>query len=351
MAIKSVFAVSVLFFFTYCEAKPENCSEARCKLLPVGGGFASEFRSKALEKGVRMVYLHLKIGNDSYDPLELKDEFLSHRWVWACKITEPMLSLSYDYDILSLGLLTYQVRSVDVHLQDQPSGCLANLNSTCQDRAVGKVLLNETEHSTYGELPQDADVVCVAVIGETDFYSEFFEGNVRYHCCAKNKSEESSIQCDLVVKSSGWFEAFNGILNILTVAMIVFWPAFLRALPDCFFNLRKEYEKDGQRGQIQDNNNGSGAEDNQALSNSPRTSEYGATTFQVLLKLMNQVFFKAEAAAAGTAAVPLNNPNNQPKIKVSRTQLSNVLCTWMMQVQLLAPLSLKNVPGTNSKQI
>lgn len=194
MAIKSVFAVSVLFFFTYCEAKPENCSEARCKLLPVGGGFASEFRSKALEKGVRMVYLHLKIGNDSYDPLELKDEFLSHRWVWASKITEPMLSLSYDYDILSLGLLTYQVRSVDVHLQDQPSGCLANLNSTCQDRAVAKVLLDETEHSTCGELPQDADVVCVAVIGETDFYSEFFEGNVRYHCCAKNKSEESSIQ-------------------------------------------------------------------------------------------------------------------------------------------------------------
>ena len=275
MAIKSVFAVSVLFFFTYCEAKPENCSEARCKLLPVGGGFASEFRSKALEKGVRMVYLHLKIGNDSYDPLELKDEFLSHRWVWASKITEPMLSLSYDYDILSLGLLTYQVRSVDVHLQDQPSGCLANLNSTCQDRAVAKVLLDETEHSTCGELPQDADVVCVAVIGETDFYSEFFEGNVRYHCCAKNKSEESSIQCDLVVKSSGWFEAFNGILNILTVVMILYCPAFLLALSDCIFNLRKEYEKDGQRGQIQDNNNGSG-EDNQALSNSPRTSESGA---------------------------------------------------------------------------
>jgi len=188
-----------------------------------------------------MVYLHLKIGNNSYDPLELDDEFLSHRWVWANTISEPMLSLSYDFDILSLGLLTYQVRSMDVHLQDQPSGCLANLDSTCQDKAVGRVLLNETEHSTYGERPQDAGVVCVAVIEKKDFYSEFFEGNVRYHCCAKNKNKESSIQCDLVVKSSGWFEAFNGILNILTLVMILYCLAFLPALPNFIINLREEY--------------------------------------------------------------------------------------------------------------
>lgn len=102
-----------------------------------------------------------------------------------------MLSLSYDYDVLSLGLLTYQVRSMDVHLQDQPSGCLANLNSSCQNKAVERVLLNETEHSTYGELPHDTDVVCIAEIEKTDSFSDFFEGNVRYHCCAKNKNEKS----------------------------------------------------------------------------------------------------------------------------------------------------------------
>ena len=76
---------------------------------------------------------------------------------------------------------------MDVHLQDHPSGCLTNLSSTGQDKAVGRALLNETEYSTYGELPQDADVVCVAVIEKTDFYSEFFEGDVRFHCWAKKK--------------------------------------------------------------------------------------------------------------------------------------------------------------------
>ena len=204
MALKSVFAFSVIFWFTCCEAKPENCSETRCKLLPTGGGFAAEFRRKASEKGVRIVYLDLKIGNDSYHPLDLKDEFLSDRWVWASKISEPMLSLSFDYDILSLGLLTYQVRRMDLQLEDQPSGCLATLNSSCQNIVIGRVLLNETEYSSGSdEVSHDTNVVCVAVIEEkVEFFLGFFDGNVVYHCCEKSEQASQDEIIDLI-----WFKA------------------------------------------------------------------------------------------------------------------------------------------------
>ena len=115
-----------------CEAKAEDCSETGCLLLLDGDDpVASEFHFKASENGVRLVYINLVIGNASYDPLELPDVFLPHRWVWANTIREPMLSLPDDYDILSLGLLNHQVRSIDVKLKDQPSGCLAKLKSTC----------------------------------------------------------------------------------------------------------------------------------------------------------------------------------------------------------------------------
>ena len=159
MAFKSVFPFSVLFLFTYCEAKPENCSEVRCKLSPVGEGFVSEFRRKANEKGVRLVYLNIIIGNDSYDPLELQDVFLPRRWVWANTINEPMLSLPDDYDILSLGLLTYQVQSMDVHLEDQPSGCLANLNSRHKKLAVGGMLLGSVTVGRSEELSDENQTV------------------------------------------------------------------------------------------------------------------------------------------------------------------------------------------------
>ena len=102
-------SLACVWFCVSTAAAVQNCSLVNCKVLPVGENIASEFRLKASEKGVRIVYLNLKIGNNSYNPLELQDEFQPDRWVWARSSKEPMLSLLYDYDILSLGLLNYQV--------------------------------------------------------------------------------------------------------------------------------------------------------------------------------------------------------------------------------------------------
>ncbi|RMX59158.1 hypothetical protein pdam_00022952 [Pocillopora damicornis] len=218
MAVEFIGFFSVLLFFlSSCKAKLGNYSEAQCKVLPVGKGTASEFRVEASEKGVRIIYLDLKFSNDSYRPLESENEFLPNRWVWASLISEPMLSMSYDYDILSMGLLKYQTRSMDVLLKDQPSGCLANLKSSYQNKVVGRALLSMTQINS-GE-PSDKNVVCVAMI--ENFLWSSFEGNVKFQCCKMRKDENTgsaSIQCELDVQVSGWFQAFNGTLNLLTEA-------------------------------------------------------------------------------------------------------------------------------------
>lgn len=59
-----------------------------------------------------------------------------------------MLSLSYDYDVLSLGLLKNQARSMEVHLKEVQSGCLANENSSCQDIAIANALMDLTRNVT-----------------------------------------------------------------------------------------------------------------------------------------------------------------------------------------------------------
>ncbi|XP_067019097.1 uncharacterized protein [Acropora muricata] len=185
MALILRFAVFALLLLPYqCEAKTEGCSETQCLLLPDGDDLvASKFHFKASEKGVRLVYINLVIGNASYDPLELPDVFLPHRWVWANTIHEPMLSLPDDYDILSLGLLNYQVRSIDVKLKDQPSGCLAKLNSTCKNLAVGRMLLENVTSSISGDtLRKKTPVVCVAWINRKDRTE-----TVRYQCCDVHK--------------------------------------------------------------------------------------------------------------------------------------------------------------------
>ena len=270
MAVEFITPFSVfLFFLSSCQARPENFSEAQCKVLTVEEGTASEFLVKASERGVRIVYLDLKFHNDSYRPSESENKFLPNRWVWASLISEPMLSLSYDYDILSVGLLKYQTRGMEVLLEDQPSGCLANLNSSYQNKVVGRALLNMTQLNS-GELP-DRNVVCVAMIEDyfSDFLWSFFDGNVRFQCCRMSKeetTESASIQCELDVHVSGWFKAFNGTLNLLTLLMMLYCPAFLLFLPDSIFNLQEECEKEERR-----------ENDNYHRQSSPQRSRYGST--------------------------------------------------------------------------
>ena len=244
MALIPRFAFLSLLLLPYqCEAATENCRETQCLLLPDGNDqVASEFRLKASEKGVRLVHINLVIGSASYDPLELPDVFLPHRWIWANTIYEPMLSLPDDYDILSAGLLNYQVRSMHVKLKDQPSGCLAKLNSTCQNLAVGRMLLENVTSSISGDLlHKKTPVVCVALINRTF-------GDVRYHCCDMHNEGKgpATIRCERRVdKGDLILKRVIFMLYLLMSFFVTFYIPFLPlALPNVVFSLQNEVEKE-----------------------------------------------------------------------------------------------------------
>ena len=216
-------------------ASEQNCSVKNCKVLPVGEDLESEFRLKASEKGVRIIYLNLKIGNSSYNPLDLPDEIVPNSWIWAPSITEPMLSLPLDFDVLSLGLLNYQVRSMTVPLRDKPSGCLAGLNSTCQNMAVGSALLDNVTRGSSVKLSRRTEVVCVLII-KKELHSNY--RSIKYHCCGFNVSR---INCNFPVVNSNWFKAIDLFLAVLSTLVIFYSPALLPLLPDCIVNLKNEF--------------------------------------------------------------------------------------------------------------
>ena len=206
MALILRFAVFALLLLSYqCEAKAENCSETQCLLLLDGDDLvASKFHFKAAENGVRLVYINLVIGNASYDPLDDPDVFLPHRWVWANTIHEPMLSLPDDYDILSLGLMNFQVRRIDVKLKDHPSGCLAELDSTCKNLAVGRMLLENVTSSISGDTFQKkTPVACVARINRNAFGRI-----VTYQCCDVHKEvgKPATLRCNQIVHEGDWWK-------------------------------------------------------------------------------------------------------------------------------------------------
>ena len=228
-------SVACVCYLASPAASEQNCSVKNCKVLPVGEDLESEFRLKASEKGVRIIYLNLKIGNNSYNPLDLPDEILPNSWMWAPSITEPMLSLPLDFDVLSLGLLNYQVRSMRVPLRDKPSGCLAGLNSTCQNMAVGSALLDNVTRGSSVKLSRTTEVVCVLII-KKELHSNY--RSIKYHCCGFNVSR---INCNFPVVNSNWFKAIDLFLAVLSTLVIFYSPALLLLLPDCIVNLKNEF--------------------------------------------------------------------------------------------------------------
>lgn len=248
MALSAV-SVTLLFLLASCAAE-QNCNEAHCKLLPVTKDVASKFQLiRTSEKSVRMIYLQLKIGSDSY---KAPNVFLRHTWVWAPTISELLLSLSYDYDILSLGLLKRQVRDMNVTLQDEPSGCLAGLDPSCREIVAARTLLgNVTARNAFGGVHLSEDVVCVTKFDPNiSFFEYIFRGEFRYRCCevVDNQGGLNFIpECDRKVPESKWYEAFYVVLNVLTLFVGLYFPAILFVLPDYIFDLRKECEKEHQQ--------------------------------------------------------------------------------------------------------
>ena len=223
MKVKEV--VFVIFWLLKSTAGANETCSAQCNLLVDGNDMSAEFQSKSSEYGVRMVYLHLNVGNNSHSPLQSPEKFLPNRWTWARGVEEPMLYFSYQYQILSLGLLKNQVRNMEITLSDEPRGCVANLTSSCKDIVVATTLLGKvTDAST--DLSLSEGVVCVSVVKrDINWLSSWFEGNIQYHCCKQEQSgNETVVQCDLPVKYSKWFMLFYHLLTLGTIVLFFYWP-------------------------------------------------------------------------------------------------------------------------------
>ena len=236
-----VMCLSLLYVYPFIHFLTAE-RDVDCRLLPTDKDISTEFRLQASGKRVKMVYLNLKIGNGSYHPLELADEFLPERWVWAKSIKEHMLSLPENYDVLSLGLLKYQVTSLDVHLEDKPTGCVASLNSSRQNMAIGKMLLEYVTVEKKNSSDLQSQVVCVEMIkvikGEDSKYLE-------YQCCriSPNNLESHQVLCDQTVSISHWAELLETTLTLIAIFLVLFFPAFPLALPDYIFSLQRECDK------------------------------------------------------------------------------------------------------------
>ena len=242
MAIYAVFLIAICLSATSAVHKP--CGVGQCKLVLVGQNPAVAFQQLASEKGVRLVYFNLEIGNNSIHPLESSERFLAKRWIWAKTIREPMLLMTDDaHDIHSLGLLRRKKRYMTVQLAEQPAGCLANLNVSCQDNVVGKTLLSNVTNVSHGNRLPPTDCVCT-------FHTKkmYREGWETVCCSVKEITEKNSTvyRCGIAPENDWFVKPFHIISFFLRYILVLYGPAIFLLLPDWVFLVR-EWSKEEQQ--------------------------------------------------------------------------------------------------------
>ena len=240
MAIYAVFLIAVCLSATSAVHKP--CGVGQCKLVLVGQNPAVAFQQLASEDGVRLVDLNLEIGNNSVHPLESDERFLPKRWIWAKTIREPMLLMTDDaHDIHSLGLLRRQKRYMTVQLAEQPAGCLANLNVSCQDNIIGKTLLSNVTNLSHGNRLPPTDCVC-------SFHTKkmYREGWEILCCSVKEITERNSTvyRCGIAPENDWFVKPFHIISFFLRYILLYYGLAIPLLLPDWVFNLEREWSKE-----------------------------------------------------------------------------------------------------------
>lgn len=223
-----------LLFFSNFYVPTTTCTENQCLLFRSENDHASaKFQVLHKEDGVRIVYFHLNLSvvENSYKSLH-PDRIMPTRWTWAKTNKEPLLALSYDYDVLSLSLLKNQAKDLSLDLNSTQSQCLKMLNSSCQDLEISRALLDITKIGPEGT---KTDVVCFRTLRE---YWFGVGSHFKYQCCKENmlhSGNRTAISCNVPVSESQWLAVFNTILAILVGVTVLYWLWIFCLLPNSMF--------------------------------------------------------------------------------------------------------------------
>ena len=289
--VYQLFLLSNLFVIS------KSCPKSQC-LVFNEKGLSTEFQRLLAEEeeGTRIVYFKLpELDHDtSYNPSH-SDRILPWRWTWARTNKEPLLSLSYDYDVLSLSLLKNQVKDLTLEFTSTQIECLKSLNSSCQDLEIARTLLDITKNSSNKRSAMETQVVCFGVLRE---YWFGIGSHFKYQCCKDdllNNGNGISINCDVPINESSWLAVFNAILAILVGVTVMYWPWILYLVPESLYSNEKM-----SRGQSDEKHTVSQSQvengtlcldrDDAIQSSNIPLDDFSPITFQTLLQKLGKLY-------------------------------------------------------------
>nr|KAG5706263.1 hypothetical protein BaRGS_026045 [Batillaria attramentaria] len=176
------------------------------------------------EKNVNLFKITFRFQNSSYRPFHENIANLYKPYLWyrtRSRHGRTLLMLSFNYDVLSMNILTIGVTDATVTLQDGPPGCFNRLTPDGKMTLTRLLLLSRydtVKRSSYGQSARE-EYVCNQVIKDNDGYAEFV-----YNCCTR------TVQGDIVCSDDDddkWITILYFAITLVKVMMFLFCPKFL----------------------------------------------------------------------------------------------------------------------------
>ena len=135
----------------------------------------------------------------------------------SSKHGETLLHLAFNYDILSLHMLSFGTERLHVVLRDQPAGCLGQLNETSKIKALMKIIMRDFKPFGYPTL-KPSEEICRHVVKNDDGFAKF-----GYSCC------NAEGYCEIGAKNK-WIQFLDILLIIFKIVVFIFGPLWISNL-------------------------------------------------------------------------------------------------------------------------
>ena len=205
--------------------------------------------TQMLRQKVQLINYHLYFVNYSINPLSVNNtwSYKADRWARvSSQHGQALLSLAFNYGILSMMTLTFGVESIDVELEDVPYGCVMEMTERDKIDSVMTLLIHDfrnvsdtkTKEIIYKDGP-DKDVkdyhgtisqqrhvtsligderICHEIIKNVSGYAKFSD-----RCCHMD-SITGKQTCSTEQVTSIWLTTVYALLAVLKLSILLFGP-------------------------------------------------------------------------------------------------------------------------------
>ena len=210
--------------------KPESqpITGKRCNLDPIDPNLPVAI-AKHIQGGAKLIKYDLTFPEYEESPLSIANVSNSYVYqanLWSRVVGEhgrTLLSLAFNYDVLSLKMLTFGVETLDVHIIDSPRYCFGKVSDSGKIHLIQELIVRDFNPKENEEIFLDeGEYVCNQVIENTDGYASF-----NYQCCSKVKSWKGSLNCEIEEKDK-WINLMYTLIAILKVGFLLLGPLLLQ---------------------------------------------------------------------------------------------------------------------------